>query len=598
MESRIDLDVIAAIHSGSVSVKRRLEIYESDGQTLWMPTATVPRMVDGSVTVDYGRDERRALDVTLNNSDQVLNHDPDGFWYDKVLKVYRGLEFRNTKLTPSILVMKDDTTFTGSIMPLLRRMGFTDITNRSDQANSLTLDDFYGYDIIVFNAAHSSANAANSVLLKSAYAAGFNILSVGDDTDMNDLPFVTATVPKSDSAEWLLNHPSYDTPMAYGWTDGGTGQTGPGVVPSALTSTARAAAVWSYASTTTYPAIYDQNPNGARWFHYQPMLPLGTGSTGYARASGLLEQAVKWLYSYSDTRSYEFQVGEFCIDTIDQDNFPSLMRVTGRDYVKRLLNSKFEQTVAFAAGTSVDQLVGAVAANGGIRKMLLGAEGAQLTADISFERGTERWKAIKDVCTASGVEVFFDRQGYLVTRTFLDPTTAPVAVVLKTGSDGGNLVSYNKRSSDARVKNIVIVTSENQDDLGAGFVWFGRSENTESSSPTRTERLGDRHDFVKTSLLRSHEACKALADQRLKISALEEFDLNFSSLVYPWLEVGVVAGFEDPNPGRGEPDRYLLSTLSIPMKLGPMSGTGKRITIVGSGSTPGDVLQTLSEAGA
>lgn len=596
MESRIDADVIAAIHSGAVSIKRRLEIYESDGETLWMPSATVPRMTDGAVTVDYGRDERRAFDVTLNNSDDVLNHDPDGFWYDKVLKVYRGLEFRNTKLIPSILVIKDDVTYTGSIVPMLRRMGYTDITDKSDQTNSLTLDDFYGYDIIVYNAAHSSPSFDNAQLLQSAYAAGFSILTIGDDTDQNDLPFVTATVPKSDSVEWLLNHPSYDTPMAHGWTDGSTGRTDPGVVASGLAPTARAAAIWSYASTTVYPAIYDQNINGARWFHYQPMLPLGTGSVGYARAAGLLEQAVGWLYSYADTRSFEFQIGEFCIDSIDQDNFPSLMKVTGRDYAKRLLASKFEQSVAFTTGTSVDQLVRAVAANGGIRKMLLDSGGAQLTADISFERGTERWKAIKDVCTASGVEVFFDRQGYLITRPFLDPTTSPIAVVLKAGANGGNLAKYNKRSSDARVKNIIIVTSENQDDLAGGNVWFGRVENTEPSSPTRTERLGDRHEFIKTALLRNHEACEDLARQRLRIAALEEFDLNFSSLVYPWLEVGEVLRFEDPTPGRDEPDRYLLSTLSIPMKLGPMSGTGKRITIVGSGSTPGDVQQTFSEA--
>lgn len=590
-ESRIDLDVVAAIHSGAVSIKRRLEIYESDGETLWLPSADTPRAVDGAVTVDYGRDERRALDVTFNNSDGVLNHDPDGFWYDKVLKVYRGLEFRNTKLTPSILVMKDDVTFSGSIIPLLRRMGFTDITDRSDQTGSLTLDDFYGYDIIVYNAAHLSAGGnGHAPILLAAYAAGFNILTTGDDTG-TEFPFITATVPKLDSAEYQMNHPAYDTPLAHGWTDGGTGHTGGGTAISGLASTAKGVAIWPYASTTTYTAAIDQNPNGARWFHYHPMLPLA----GKARVNGLIEQAVKWLYSYADTRSFEFQIGEFCIDVIDQDNFPSLMRVTGRDYTKRLLGNKFEQSVTFTTGTPVDLIVRAVAANGGIKKMLLDAGGAQLTADISFERSTERWKAIKDVCTASGVEVFFDRQGYLITRPFLDPTTSPVAVVLKTGLDGGNLAKYNKRSSDTRVKNIIIVTSENQDDLGSGNIWFGRAENTEPSSPTRTDRLGDRHEFVKTSLLRSNAACEALAKQRLKIAALEEFDLNFSSLVYPWLDVGVVAGFEDPNPGRDEPDRYLLSTLSLPFKLGPMSGTGKRITIVGAGSTPGDVLLAESE---
>ena len=590
MESRVDSDVLAAIHAGAVSIKRRFEIYESDGETLWLPSSDTPRMVDGAITVDYSRDERRALDVTLNNADDVLEHDPDGFWYDKVLKVYRGLEFRNTKLTPSILILKDETAFSSSVIPYLREMGYTDITDRSDETSTLSLDDFYGYDVLVFNSAHSSPAAhGGATLLAQAYAAGFNILTIGDDSTNTSIPFITTTVAKSDGVAWLINHPAYDTPMAHGWTDGSTGHTGTGNVATVLASSARAAAIWSYASTTVFPAIYDQNINGARWFHFQPIL------TGNARSLGLVAQALAWLYRYSDTRSFEFQVGEFCIDIIEQDNFPSLMRITGRDYTKRLLASKLEQSVTFVAGTSVDQVVAAVAANGGIFRMILDAAGAQLTADISFERGTERWRIIRDVCNPNGVEVFFDRQGFLVTRPYFDPTTSPVSVVLKTGADGGNLAKYSKRSSDARVRNIIVVTSENQDDISAGNVWIGRAENVEPSSPTRTDRLGNRHEFIKTSLLRSNEACQLLAEQRLRIAALEEFELNFSSLVYPWLDVGLIARFEDPNPGRDEPDRYLLSTLTIPMKLGPMSGTGKRITIVGSGSTPGG-LETFSEA--
>lgn len=583
MEGRVDLDVLAAIHSGSVSTRRRLEIYEPDGATLWIPSADTPRMVSGSVTIDYGRDERRIFDVTLDNSDNVLDHDPDGFWYDKVLKVYRGLEFRNTKTSPSILVIKDVTTSFGSIIPLLRRMGFADITSRAGETNLLTLDDFYGYDIIVYNAAQSSPSAfGNQKILRDAYAAGFSLLTIGDDTDEVTLPFVTTTIAKSDGLEWSLTHPAYDTPFSSGWTNGGTSHVGTGKVATGLAASARAAATWSYASTTTYPAIYDENISGARWFHYSPAI----ASSTVARVNVFLERAVRWLYSYADVRSFEWQVGEFCIDTIQQDHFPSLMRVTGRDYTKRLLSSKFEQSLTFTSGTPVDQLVSAVAANAGITKMLLDSGGMQLTVDLSFERETERWKAIKDVCAGSGVEVFFDRQGYLVTRPFQDPTTSPVTVTLKTGPDGGNLASFSKRSTDARVKNVVVVTSENQDDIAAGNLWIGRAANTEPSSPTRVNRLGERHEFVKSVLPRSDEACLELAQQRLRISALEEFELNFDSLTYPWLDVGEILLFEDPNPGRDEPDRFLLSTLSIPMTLGPMSGTGKRITIVGGGSTP------------
>lgn len=586
-ESRIDLDVIEAIESGSTSVKRRLEIYEADGETLWMSSAETPRMVDGSVTVDYGRDERRAIDVTLDNSDGVLNHDPDGFWYDKVLKVYRGLEFQNTKRTPSVLVAKDDKSFGGSAAWLLRSMGYTDITDLSN--STLTLDDFYGYDIIVYNAgkfAHAPL-AADRDLIVSAYDAGFNIFTIGSSTTEADLPFATSSIAKGGSELWRINHPAADTPLASGWTDGDVGQTNTGTLITGLNSTARPVAVWTYTSTVTYPAIIAQNVTGSRWFHFQPAI---LGTLDNVRANALFDQALKWLYGFAEVRSFEFQVGEFCIDSISQDRFPRLVRATGRDYTKRLLTAKFEQSVTFLAGTPVDKLVGAVAANGGITKTLLDSGGALLGADVTFDRSTERWKAIKDVCTPSNVEVFFDRQGNLVTRPFLDPTTSPISIVLGADSQVGNLVQYTKKSSDTRVFNIIVVTSENQDDLSGGFLYWARAENTEPSSPTRTSRLGDRHDFINTAMLRSVAECQALADQRLKISALEEFELSYSSHTYPWLEVGEIARFQDPNPGRDEPDRFLLTSLTIPLTLGPMSGTGKRITIVGGGSVPGEVI--------
>ena len=587
-ESRVDLDVIDAIESGSSSIRRRFEIYESDGETLWMDSAETPRMTGGAVTVDYNRDERRSIDVTLDNSDEVLDHNPNGFWYDKILKVYRGVEFRNTKRLPSILVAHNNLAFNGDIVELLRRMGFTDIRDMSEHDN-LTIDDFYGYDIILYNAGGfgQAPEPEHRDLIIGAYNAGYNIFTAGTDTTEADLPFATASINKGGSEEWQFAHPPYDTPVARGWTDGSVPETHVGKLITGLDQTATAAAIWTYNSRLTYPAIMAQNPNGARWFHLQ--VPIADNLNS-ARQNALIEQSLKWLYGYTEDRFYEFQVGEFCIDSINQDHFPSLIRVTGRDYTKKLLQAKFEQSVTFLAGTSVDQLVGAVAANAGITSTLLDAGGAILGADVSFERSTERWKAIKDVCTAANVEVFFNRQGRLVTRRFLDPTTAPISVVLGADSKTGNLVSYTKKSSDTRVFNVVVVTSENQDDLSGGFLYWARAENTEPSSPTRVSKLGPRHDFIETTLLRSVAECQALADQRLKVSALEEFELSFSSLTYPWLEVGEIARFLDPKPGVDEPDRFLLTSLTIPLSLGPMSGTGKRITIVGGGSVPGELI--------
>jgi hypothetical protein len=74
---------------------------------------------------------------------------------------------------------------------------------------------------------------------------------------------------------------------------------------------------------------------------------------------------------------------------------------------------------------------------------------------------------------------------------------------------------------------------------------------------------------------------QALADSYLAIHSLEEFDLEFETLFMPWLEAGDILGWIDPDPNPGDPKTFLLSSLTLPLSLSPMSGVGKRVLIVG-----------------
>jgi hypothetical protein len=74
----------------------------------------------------------------------------------------------------------------------------------------------------------------------------------------------------------------------------------------------------------------------------------------------------------------------------------------------------------------------------------------------------------------------------------------------------------------------------------------------------------------------------------LKIKSLEDFQLGFSSVLFPWLEAGEVVDFQDPKPGVDEPTRFLLISFELPMALGPMSANAKRVTIIGAANTPVD----------
>ena len=59
---------------------------------------------------------------------------------------------------------------------------------------------------------------------------------------------------------------------------------------------------------------------------------------------------------------------------------------------------------------------------------------------------------------------------------------------------------------------------------------------------------------------------------------LEEFKVQFGSIMLPWIRPGNVIELVDESDLYWAPNRYLLTSLEFPLDLGPMSGTAKRIT--------------------
>lgn len=584
MPTPISLDVLSAILAGSTTVRRRMEIYEADGATLWLPIEDSSRIIEGNVGVEYGRAERRSFDLTLDNSDGLLDHDPSGFWYDKVIKLYRGVDFRNTNTQPRIMFIRDQVG--NQLAPLLRQIGYTDITDRTTNVN--TLNDLFGYDLIVANSGTLAMTAGETALLASAQDAGFNILTVGSANTSTSLPRMIATTVAKATGGWTVGDSLLaDTPFKGSWVPYSltTGTAGDRVITVGATNV-KSAAYALVSGANTFPALFFESNSGARWFHYQPRVITNEN----ADVKRLFASAMNWLYVYDSTRAYETQIGEFLIDNIETPHFPDEVKVSGRDYAKRLVNTSFRNTLTFAAGTSIDTLLTSIAASAGNYKTLLDTGGAVVQTDASFEKGTSKWEAMggdKSPAVAAGLEVFYDVAGNLVARKLIDPTTGPSSITLTTGGSQGNLASFNKKSTDSQVKNIVIVDGINGDDLSAGSMWRAIAENTQVSSPTSVAAMGPREYFRQSSFLKSNSDCLALAQSLLKVMALENFELEFNSLVFPWLEVGEIATFEDPNPNRTEPARYLLTSLGIPMGLGTMSGAGKRITIVGDPVTGG-----------
>lgn len=358
-----------------------------------------------------------------------------------------------------------------------------------------------------------------------------------------------------------------------------------GTRPTVLDATATVISTWvSGTDPLGITASIAANDKGGRWFDLH--LPrLG----GY-ESQRLTRAGIYWLQNLEQITTYEIQMGEFVIDSISEDNFPNQVKVTARDYTKFCINSNFTQAVTFVAGTRLSDLVIALATNSGIKKINVPQFPDKLSSDISADKGTSRWEVMKNAAESCGCEIYFDEQGFLKMKKFDDPSVTPVDITFKTGPQG-NLVNFSRSINDSRIYNHVAVYGNPPDGAENQLPFFGEAINTEPSSPTNVNRIGDRLFTFESNFFTSNQECIDLAILYLKINSLESYEFQFDSLVYPWLEVNRIAQIIDPAALTADPDRYLIDTINYPLGLGPMSLTGKRVTFV---SDPGASARVIA----
>lgn len=277
------------------------------------------------------------------------------------------------------------------------------------------------------------------------------------------------------------------------------------------------------------------------------------------------------------TESWERQLGEFLIDNLNEPHHPGVVALDGRDFSKKLVGAEFAGATLFPENHPIEEVVRDIAVSGGvdISRMNLPLTGKSLGRDYLFDAGMKRWEAIKEVSTSYGYEVFFDNIGQLTMRAHADPYLDTPEYIFKTGIDG-NLAEYNKKSTDARLRNHIVVTGENADQIPV----YAEAENTDAGSPTNTTRLGKRTYRYQSAFIETVTQAQNVADDFLKVMALEQFDIDLTAIVVPYIDVGVTVEFQDPDPLAGDPTKYLLGTVDIPLALEGMAATAGRVISV------------------
>ena len=122
------------------------------------------------------------------------------------------------------------------------------------------------------------------------------------------------------------------------------------------------------------------------------------------------------------------------------------------------------------------------------------------------------------------------------------------------------------------------------DTSNSGIV-FAEAINNIPGSPTAVDRIGDRVDQYESDLFTTVAQAQQYANTQLRIAALEEYTMSFESLLLPWLEASDIVEIVEERASDYTPRRFLLSNFTFPLGLGTMSGTARRVTVVGTKQT-------------
>lgn len=568
-------DIQRAFLEPTIKVHRRIEIYEEDGKTPWRQDLWPDILIGGSVSIDYDRDERRTMDCELDNQYGELNPQAGGLWYDKRFKLFYGIELDQSDRGTRVGIVEQHLA-DGQAFELKKHLSAQGLTEVHFIPSATDYEHVEEYDVLV---AISSTSIQKVALLTEAYNRGKGIITFSMDQTSASLPLLIGnhgtgtTIP---GAELEYAPTTTASALSTGWQTFETSESPEYRKILAPATGAKVAGIlYDPDNGESVFAVSREDTDDRRWVHAVisdfradvfPFVP--------EEFAKFATRAVTFASSFSPVDIWECQLGEFMADSIGLGESYATIAVNARDLTKLCQMSKFVLATTFRETDSIETVVRSVAVNSGIEKFRLPVTNKTLGKDITWERDTPRWDVIRDVCNSNNYEVFFDNEGYLTMREFRDPVKTPATLGLSTGL-GGNLISRSGKTSDSQLFNHIVVIGESSDTNVPPV--YAEAINNNPSSPTSVSEIGDRVDIISMSLVTSVTQAQQYANSILAVSALEEFELSFEATLLPWIEAGDIVEMERSDSRYWGPDRYLLTSLSFPLDLTPMSGNGKRV---------------------
>lgn len=568
-------DIQRAFLEPTIKTVRRIEIYEEDGKTPWRQDLWPELLINGSVSLDYDRDERRTMDCELDNSFGDLNPQAGGLWYDKRFKLFYGIELDQSDRGTRVGIVEQHLA-DGQAFELKKHLSSQGLTEVHFIPSATDYEHVEEYDVLV---AISSTSIQKRALLNEAYANGKGIITFSMDETGVTLPLVVGNAGLSTvvpGAELVYAPSAGVSGVSVGWEQFETSISSDyRKILSPATGARIVGTLHDPDNGDSVFAVSREDTDERRWVH-AAISDFSPSSFPFVpeEFSKFAARAVTFASSFSPVDVWEVQLGEFLADSIGLGQSYATISINARDLTKLCQMSKFVLATTFRTGTPIESVVRTVAVNAGIEKFRLPVSNKVLEKDITWERDTPRWDVIRDLANSNNFEVYFDNEGYLTMREFRDPVKTPATLGLTTGL-GGNLVSRSGKTSDNQLFNHIVVIGESSDSNTPPV--YAEAINNSPTSPTSVKEIGDRVDITTLSLITSVTQAQQYADSLLAVSALEEFELSFEATLLPWIEAGDIVEMERSDNRYWGPDRYLLTSLTFPLDLSPMSGSGKRV---------------------
>lgn len=575
---RVPTPVRRAVTSPVSRMYSRVEFYERNGKTPFKPTDML-RVIDGSVSVDMDRDERRAFDLTLENYDEALTIEKKSIWYNKIIKIFKGVYLPDAFHEGDVRIAvtgRSSTAATKRLVNSARQMAMnTGADSVRAFGQDITLEDVEDYNILI--CATGTTTIANTKLLKEFMDSGRDVITIS--TQATGVPHITGSTSEPAQTD-ILAMPINDAagPGSSGWDfwqySINASQHKPTAVASGVEITARRADGTPAVMHMTSKA----NDEGS-WTHIHMDPPRTSEEISEAdEFIQLLRVIIAAVKNDIPEPYWEMQIGEFEIDTIKTQSFPRTVALSGRDRVKTCMGSKFEATTAYKrtkAGPK-QRIIRSLAANAGIEDFYFpDAPNTLLQANHTYDIGTSRWEVMKEYATSMNCDLYFDHEGRLVLKRLEDVAGKAVHEVFTAG-ETGNMVDFSKSSDDNEMYNVIVVSNEASDDKPT---ITAVAKNTNSNSATSIQQIGQRLKSYTSKAITTKKEAETLAKSYLKTAGLHSYTIDITTLQFFWLEAGMIIQFEDPHAIESEPSRFLLTSFTIPLGLETMSLNAKRLVI-------------------